>query len=128
MMSQRDDVLPNIQEIVHPLVGADRERFLDDHKDADFVLLDIPLLFETGAEKWIDVTICVTAPSELQEHRVLSRPGMTKGMFDMILSHQLPDTEKRAKADHVIETLDLEGTRVAVQNLLDTLKVTHGRS
>ena len=128
MMSQRDDVLPNIQEIVHPLVGADRERFLDDHKDADFVLLDIPLLFETGAEKWIDVTICVTAPSELQEHRVLSRLGMTKGMFDMILSHQLPDTEKRAKADHVIETLDLEGTRVAVQNLLDTLKVTHGRS
>jgi dephospho-CoA kinase len=126
MMSQRDDVLPKIQEIVHPLVGADRERFLDDHKDASFVLLDIPLLFETGAEKWIDVTICVTAPADVQEHRVLSRPGMTKQTFDMILSHQLPDAEKRAKADYVIETLDLDGTRVAVQNLMDALKVTHG--
>jgi dephospho-CoA kinase len=128
MMAQRADVLPKIQEIVHPLVGADRQAFLDDHKGADFVLLDIPLLFETGADAWIDVTVCVTAPADLQEHRVLSRPGMTKATFDMILSHQMPDAEKRSKSDHVIETLDLATTRTAVQNLMNDLRATHGKS
>lgn len=126
MMADRDGVLEKIQEIVHPLVAADRQTFLVDHADADFVLLDIPLLFETGAEKRIDVTICVSAPADVQEHRVLSRPGMTKQTFDMILSHQMPDAEKRTKADHVIETLDLETTRAAVQSLMNELRAHHG--
>lgn len=126
MMSDRDGVLEDIQAIVHPLVGADRQGFLDTHNDADFVLLDIPLLFETGADAWIDVTICVSAPADVQEHRVLSRPGMTKQTFDMILSHQMPDAEKRAKSDHVIETNDLETTRAAVQTLMDQLRAQHG--
>ncbi|MCK0120763.1 dephospho-CoA kinase [Loktanella sp. F6476L] len=126
MMADREGVLEKIQEIVHPLVAADRQAFLDDHKDADFVLLDIPLLFETGAEKWIDVTICVSAPADVQENRVLSRKGMTKQAFDMILSHQMPDADKRAKADHVIETLELEATRDAVAKLMTDLKATHG--
>ena len=126
MMADRDGVLEKIQEIVHPLVAADRQAFLDDHKDADFVLLDIPLLFETGAEKWIDVTICVSAPADVQENRVLSRKGMTKQTFDMILSHQMPDADKRAKADHVIETLELDATRDAVAKLMTDLKATHG--
>lgn len=126
MMADRDGVLEKIQEIVHPLVAADRQAFLDDHKDADFVLLDIPLLFETGAEEWIDVTICVSAPADVQENRVLSRKGMTKQTFDMILSHQMPDADKRAKADHVIETLELDATRDAVAKLMTDLKATHG--
>jgi dephospho-CoA kinase len=125
MMSQRDGVLEKIQEIVHPLVADDRQAFLDDHKGADFVLLDIPLLFETGAEKWIDVTICVSAPAAVQEHRVLSRPGMTKQTFDMILSHQMPDADKRLKADHVIETLEIDATRDAVAKLMTELKAAH---
>ena len=126
MMASRNGVLEKIQEIVHPLVAADRQAFLDDHQDADFVLLDIPLLFETGAEKWIDVTICVSAPMDVQEHRVLSRKGMTKQTFDMILSHQMPDADKRAKADHVIETLEMDATRAAVAELMKELKAKHG--
>lgn len=122
MMAQRDDVLPKIQKIVHPLVAQDREAFLAAHSDAAFVLLDIPLLFETGAEKWLDVTICVSAPADLQQHRVLSRPGMTKKTFDMIMANQMPDAEKRARADHVIPTVNLEETRSAVQTLLNSLK------
>jgi dephospho-CoA kinase len=128
MMSDREGVLEKIQEIVHPLVGADRQAFLDANKDADFVLLDIPLLFETGADDWIDVTVCVSAPAEVQEHRVLLRPGMTKQTFEMILSHQMPDAEKRKKADHVIETIDLETTRVAVKTLMANLRTQHGKS
>lgn len=122
MMAQRDDVLPKIQEIVHPLVAADREAFLKAHREAAFVLLDIPLLFETGADAWIDVTICVSAPPDLQEHRVLARPGMTRQTFDMIVSHQMPDAEKRAKADYVIETIEMDATRTAVGALLQSLK------
>ncbi len=126
MMAQREGVLEKIQEIVHPLVGADRQAFLDEHKSADFVLLDIPLLFETGADAWIDVTICVTAPADVQEHRVLSRRGMTKQTFDMILSHQMPDAEKRAKSDHVIETLDMDTARAAVQTVMEDLRAQNG--
>lgn len=126
MMAGREGVLEKIQDIVHPLVADDRQAFLDQHEDADFVLLDIPLLFETGADAWIDVTICVSAPADVQEHRVLLRPGMTKQTFDMILSHQMPDAEKRAKADHVIETVDLEDTRKAVQDLMAELRTAHG--
>ncbi|MBB5721309.1 dephospho-CoA kinase [Loktanella ponticola] len=126
MMAQREGVLEKIQEIVHPLVGADRQAFLDEHKDADFVLLDIPLLFETGADAWIDVTICVTAPADVQEHRVLSRRGMTKQTFDMIFSHQMPDAEKRAKSDHVIETLEMDTARAAVQTVMEDLRAQNG--
>lgn len=122
MIALRDDVLPKIQEIVHPLVAEDRDTFLQDNRDAPVVLLDIPLLFETGADAWLDVTICVTAPADIQEHRVLLRPGMTKQTFEMILSHQMPDAEKRAKADHVIETIDMDATRAAVRDLLASLK------
>lgn len=125
MMAMRDDVLPKIQDIVHPLVADDRVAFLAQHQDAAFVLLDIPLLFETGAEAWIDVTICVSAPADVQAHRVLLRPGMTKQTFDMITAHQMPDAEKRAKADHVIETVDIAQTRAAVQTLLQSLKEKH---
>ncbi|MEL6640230.1 MAG: dephospho-CoA kinase [Pseudomonadota bacterium] len=122
MMAANDAVLPKIQDIVHPLVAADRQSFLDRHANAEFVLLDIPLLFETGAEAWLDVTICVSAPADLQEHRVLSRPGMTKATFDMIIANQMPDAEKRSKADYVIPTIDVAETRAAVDDLLQRLR------
>ncbi len=122
MMSASDEVLPKVQEIVHPLVAEDRQIFLSDHAKDAFVLLDIPLLFETGADVWLDVTICVSAPADVQEARVLSRPGMTKETFDMILSNQMPDADKRAKADHILPTVDLAETRAAVDDLMQRLK------
>lgn len=122
MMADSDEVLPKIQAIVHPLVAEDRKAFLASHRDYDFVLLDIPLLFETSADKWLSVTVCVSAPKDVQAHRVLSRPGMTQATFDMILANQMPDDEKRARANYVIPTVDLAETRDAVKNLLKELK------
>ncbi|MEL6570492.1 MAG: dephospho-CoA kinase [Pseudomonadota bacterium] len=114
--------LGKIESIVHPLVARDRQIFLDQNKTAPFVLLDIPLLFETKAEAWLDVTICVSAPADVQATRVLARPGMTRETFDLILTKQLPDSVKRERADHVIPTVDLAETRSAVENLLNRLK------
>ena len=112
--------MKRLEAIVHPLVAEDRVRFLAG-TDAPLVVLDIPLLFETGAEDWLDVTLVVTAPAEVQRDRVLARPDMTEAQLDMILSRQMPDAEKRARADHVIETRTLDDTRAAVRDLIATL-------
>lgn len=102
-LSDRHD-LKNLEAVLHPLVFADAETFkermqADSHAIAAF---DIPLLFETNAEHRVDATMCVSAPAELQRERVLSRPNMTIEKFERIVSHQLPDSEKRARADYVI--------------------------
>ena len=112
--------MKRLEAIVHPLVAEDRARFLAG-TDAPLVVLDIPLLFETGAEAWLDATLVVTAPAEVQRDRVLARPGMTEAQLDMILARQMPDAEKRARADHVIETRTLDDTRAAVRDLIATL-------
>jgi len=125
LMAQNEGVLPKIQAIVHPLVAADRKAFIQENQAAEFILFDIPLLFETGADEWLDFTICVSAPADIQQHRVLLRPGMTKATFDMILSNQMPDAEKRAKADYVIPTVDLDETRQAVDDLMTTLRAKY---
>ncbi|MCO8143750.1 dephospho-CoA kinase [Rhodovulum tesquicola] len=117
--------LARIEAVVHPLVAADREAFTKAHADAPVLVLDIPLLFETGAEDWLDAVLVVTAAPEVQRARVLSRPGMTEAQFDLLLSRQMPDAEKRARADHVIETRSLEQTRAEVQALLDKLRENH---
>ncbi|MBU0781572.1 MAG: dephospho-CoA kinase [Alphaproteobacteria bacterium] len=109
--------LKTLENIVHPLVKADRDAFIAEQA-GPLALLDIPLLFETGADTWLDTVLVVSAPVDVQSERVMARPGMTQDTFDMILGRQMPDAEKRARADVVIETLTLDDTRRAVQNLI----------
>ena len=112
--------LKQIETIVHPLVAADRAAFLD-AATAPLVLLDIPLLFETGADALMDATLLVTAPPELQRARVLARPGMTEAQLQTILARQMPDREKRGRATHILETLSLDSVRAGVRALIDYL-------
>ena len=114
--------LAQIEAVVHPLVAADRAQFLADI-NADIALCDIPLLFEKGTDAEMDATLLVTAPPDVQRARVLSRQGMTQAQFDLILQRQMPDAQKRARATHIVETLDLASTRAYVMAL-----ITHIRS
>jgi dephospho-CoA kinase len=95
-----------LEALVHPLVGAEQRKFLDKAaKDAaEMVVLDIPLLFETGGHVRVDAVVVVSAPSHVQRERVMAREGMTPDKLDQILSRQTPDAEKRAKAHFVVET------------------------
>jgi dephospho-CoA kinase len=93
-----------LEAIVHPLVRATSTAFLARHADAPLVVLDIPLLYETGGESRCDAVAVVSAPPEVQRARVLARPGMTADAFAAILAKQMPDAEKRARADFVIDT------------------------
>jgi dephospho-CoA kinase len=113
--------LPALEAVVHPLVAADRASFLATAARG-LVVLDIPLLFETGAEAGMDATLLVTAPAALQRARVLSRPGMTEAQFQTLLARQMPDREKRARATHLIETLSLPSAQACVQALVAYLK------
>lgn len=116
--------LGEIEALVHPLVAASRAAFLD-KATADIALLDIPLLFETGAQAQMDATLLVTAPPEVQRRRVLDRPGMTEAQFAAILARQMPDREKRARADHIIETLSLAAVQACVTALIDHIRDRH---
>lgn len=109
--------LAQIERIVHPLVAADRATFLA-QRQAPIVVLDIPLLFETGAEADLDSILLVTAPADLQRDRVLARPGMTEALFATILARQMPDAEKRKRATHVVETLDPPSVEAYVKALI----------
>jgi dephospho-CoA kinase len=95
-----------LEALVHPLVGAEQRKFLDKAASdgAQMVVLDIPLLFETGGHTRMDAVVVVSAPHHIQRERVLARPGMTPDKLDQILSRQTPDAEKRAKAHFVVET------------------------
>ncbi|MFY8147172.1 MAG: dephospho-CoA kinase, partial [Rhodobacter sp.] len=88
-------------------------------------LLDIPLLFETGADASVDASLVVTAPPALQRARVMARPGMTEALFQTLLAKQLPDRDKRARATHLIETLSLPSVRACVQALIRYIRETH---
>lgn len=119
------EALKKLEAIVHPLVGMMQMQFLQNARDtgAPLVILDIPLLFEKGGEKRVDVTVVVSAPADVQRARVLARPGMTAEKFESILAKQTPDAEKRARADFVIETgASLEDTRAQVKAVLDALR------
>ncbi|MFQ5566434.1 MAG: dephospho-CoA kinase [Paracoccaceae bacterium] len=99
-------LLARVEAAIHPLVAADRDAFLAAARasGAALAVCDIPLLFETGADAWIDKVVVVSAPAATQRTRVLGRPGMTDETLDAILARQLPDAEKRARADYVIDT------------------------
>lgn len=109
-----------IEEIVHPFVVDDRAQFVNQHRDP-LMVFDLPLLFETGADKWLHGVVVVSVPADIQRARVMARPGMDEAHFTDILSRQMPDAEKRARADYVIETLQLDDTRMAVRQLIKTI-------
>lgn len=115
------EALPRIEAIVHPLVQADREAFVA-AQSADIVVLDVPLLYETGGAAEMDAVVVVSAPAETQAARVLARPGMTRPQFEAILGRQMPDVEKRAKADYLIETTSLEVARQGVREVIARIR------
>jgi dephospho-CoA kinase len=113
--------LRRLEEIVHPLVRAEEERFLTEARKngAPVAVLDIPLLFETGGEKRCDAVVVVSAPPDVQRARVMTRPGMTMEKFETILAKQMPDAEKRARADFVVDSgQGLAAARQQVREIL----------
>jgi dephospho-CoA kinase len=111
--------LARLEAIVHPAVADMRRRFMEDHADRPLVVFDIPLLFEKTGAKGLDAVAVVSAPADMQRERVLARPGMTAEKFAQILALQVPDAEKRARADFVIDTgTDLAATRAEVERLV----------
>lgn len=111
------DLIEKLEAIVHPLVEQDRSVFIDLNSDKELIVLDIPLLFEGGLERRVDGVAVVSTTAENQKARVMSRPGMTEEHFRMILSRQMPDSEKRANADWVIPTDDIQSARAAVARI-----------
>ncbi|SMF63757.1 dephospho-CoA kinase [Allosphingosinicella indica] len=118
------DALGRLEALIHPAVALARAEFLAAHEAAPFVVLDIPLLFEKGGWDQVDKIAVVSAPADVQRVRVLARPGMNAEKFARILALQLPDAEKRARADFVIPTGGSLGeTREAVSGIVRTLSV-----
>ena len=117
-----DAALARLEAIVHPAVAAARQAFLIEHAGQPLVVFDIPLLFEKGGAAQVDRVVVVSAPAEVQRARVLARPGMAPDKFAQILARQVPDAEKRARADHVVDTgTTLAATRAAVNDLVAEL-------
>jgi len=120
-----DEALARLEEIIHPLVRAQEARMLKawQAEGRDIVLLDIPLLFETGGDERVDRIVVVTCDGDIQRKRVLARPGMTEDKFDAILARQLPDEEKRTRADYLIDTgKGLEAARKSVRAIIADLR------
>ncbi|WP_372604475.1 dephospho-CoA kinase [Actibacterium sp.] len=114
--------LKQIEAVIHPLVARDRADFIADNAGAGIVVLDVPLLFETGAAGAMDAVVVVSAPPEVQRARVLERGTMTEAEFETILAKQTPDSEKRARADFIIETTSPEAARAAVNGILAKIR------
>ena len=117
-----DAALKRLEAIVHPAVAAKRAQFLRDKADAPLVVFDIPLLLERGRPPGLDAVVVVSAPADVQSARVLARPGMTRDKFEAIVARQVPDADKRAAADRVIDTgTTLDATRAQVADLVACL-------
>ncbi len=117
-----------LEAIVHPAVRAERVRFLRRHRSRPFVVLDIPLLFETRGERGLAGVIAVSAPAWKQRRRVLARPGMSPAKFRQIVRLQTPDAQKRRRADHIVDTGgSFDQTRAQVRRLVACLGADRGR-
>ncbi|MGC1494940.1 MAG: dephospho-CoA kinase [Sulfitobacter sp.] len=121
IISQHPESLSQIEQIVHPLVAQDRSAFIKTAK-SDIVVLDIPLLFETGGEAQVDAIACVTIPAETQQKRVMDRGTMTLEQFEAIKAKQLPNDEKCARADYVIETDTIDHALQQVKRVLADIR------
>lgn len=123
-----DAAIKRLEAIVHPAVGEERAAFLARHGDDDMVVFDIPLLFETGGDRNVDLVVVVSADAATQQARVLARPGMTRDRLAEILARQTPDAEKRARADHVIATdCPMDQTRAAVRRVIACVRASQDR-
>jgi dephospho-CoA kinase len=121
----------DLEAIVHPLVRDAERAFLRDAKarGIEVAVLEIPLLFETGADKLVDVSVVVSAKPEVQRERLLKRPRLTKEKLDKLLGRQLPDAEKRWRADFVVDTsLDIETSRAALDGIIAALRGRHAEA
>ncbi|HEY0927234.1 dephospho-CoA kinase [Brevundimonas sp.] len=123
-LGRDDQAFRRLEAIVHPLVARGRlaELAAAEARGVRLAVLDIPLLFETGGDAAVDAVVVVSAPAEVQAQRVLARPGMTRDRFEAILARQLPDAEKRRRADFVVETgQGLEAARTRVAEIVGTV-------
>jgi dephospho-CoA kinase len=114
--------MKRLEEIVHPMLGASRQKFLAvaEQSGAGVAVVDVPLLFETGGEKGVDAVVVVTTTPEIQRQRILSRPNMTDEKLDAILARQMPDAEKRGRANFVVDTSHgLDPVRARIRDILD---------
>ncbi len=119
------EALARLESLIHPLVREARARFMREtgRMGSDIVVFDIPLMFETGAEKEVDAVVVVSAPAELQRKRMFERPGMTEEKFAAILKRQMPDSEKRNRADFIVDSSHgLESARSQVRAILDEIR------
>ena len=123
-----DTAMRRLEAIIHPAVAAKRSAFLAEHSAAPLVVFDIPLLLEKGRPPGIDAVLVVSAPEAVQRARVLSRAGMSEAKFEAILARQLPDAEKRAQADYIIDTgTALDVTRACVADVVACLLANEGQ-
>lgn len=121
--------LAKLEAIMHPAVAKQRAAFLAENADAPLIAFDIPLLFEKGGEAAVDTVVVVSAPADVQRERVLARPGMTAEKFEQILALQTPDAQKRALADHVIDTAQSHAeTRADLTALIEGLRAEAARA
>ncbi|MEP6342723.1 MAG: dephospho-CoA kinase [Maricaulaceae bacterium] len=115
-----------LESFIHPMVAEDRKEFIQKARDNNnsIIVFDVPLLFETGGDKNVDIVVVVTAPADIQRERVLSRAGINEALFEKLLLRQMPDQEKRRRADYLIYTdKGLDFAREQVQKILTTIQV-----
>jgi dephospho-CoA kinase len=122
LVLEEPGLLRELESIVHPAVRDAREAFIEKNRDAPALLFEIPLLFETGGEREFDKVVVVSAPADVQRSRVLERPEMSADKLASILERQLPDSEKRARADFIVDTgTDLSTTEAQVRDIIACL-------
>ena len=114
--------IKSLEQIIHPLVAEDRKIFFYENRNAKIIILDVPLLFETGGQKDVDYIIVVDAPDTVQKERVMARPNMTEEKFHKIISQQIPNHVKKQKADFIIDTsVSINHSKTQVKNIIEKI-------